>query len=480
MGIRFVYIQFIRNGDYDMDYNNDRQGSDAGSDEEEYTEEFLKDISAQLGKQIEEEIEEDNEERLTREAAEEYDAQDTSDAPEWDAGIRNQSSKEEAVNMSARHRKKKKHTGLKIVGGILGTLILACVFLVGTPIGRRLLIRLVVTYVDSGINRGTMTATDAEGNTVVVDEEGNILTTDENGNVITNVGHEKPNTHESPADARSEDYVTNILLVGIESVLPGSRADTLMIASLNTKDKTIKLTSILRDTYVQIPGYNKTKINAAYGKGGMKSVYETIETNFKIKLDGYVLVGFDGLEAIVDRIGGVEIELTETEANYLNTTNYISKEEYRNVKPGVNLLNGNQVVGYCRVRKVPTQGGANYDFGRTVRQRRVLSTVFEAYKSKGVTELVVLMNRLLGYVTTDLTKQQMEDLLVDFIENRITEIESLQIPAEGAYTSRRVDGVGSVLDPDLEANIEILYDFIFDDGTEEVPEDTTEGSSAAR
>lgn len=407
--------------------------------EDELADEFMKSVREDLGRQVEEEIEE--------EAAAEYDGQE-------------QISLEETEGMGhKRKRRRKKYKALKIVCGVLGVLMLALIFLVGTPPGRRLLIRMAVTYIDSNIGREEVPVTDENGEAV----------TDADGNVI--MEEERPNTHESPADARSEDYVTNIMLVGIESVLPGSRADTIMIASLDTREDKIKLTSILRDTYVNIPGYGMSKINAAYGRGGITSMYETIESNFKIRLDGYVMVNFEGLEAIVDALGGVSIELTAEEARYLNTTNYISNPEYRNVKEGVNLLNGNQVVGYCRVRKVATVGGANNDFGRTLRQRRVLTAIFEGYKSKGIGELLGLMNTLLPYVTTDLTAKQMENLLVDFIEEQITEIESLRIPAEGAYVGRTVEGAGSVLDPDLEANIQIMYEFIFGDESEE--EETT-------
>lgn len=428
------------------DYDNS-SGHDE-SYEGEFADEFMKSISEEIGRQVEEEIKDGQEQPEY-----DYDTDETPyDEETEEMGRENQKN----GNGNGKRRKRKKHTGLKIACGVLGVLVLCGVFLVGTPIGRRLVVRMVVGLVEGGLNR--------EEPVPVTDPEGNIMT-DEKGNMI--VEHEKPNTHESPADARSEDYVTNIMLVGIESVLPGSRADTIMIASLDTKEKKIKLTSILRDTYVQIPGFNKSKINSAYGKGGIKTMYETIEQNFKIKLDGYVLVGFDGLETIIDKVGGIDIELTAQEARYLNTTNYVSNVKYRTLKEGVNHMNGNQVVGYCRVRKIPTLGGANYDFGRTLRQRRVLTTVFEAYKSKGLLELVGLMNDLFGYVTTDLTAKQMEDLLVDFIEEHITEIDSLRIPAEGAYTGRDIKGVGSVLDPDLEKNIEIMYEFIFDDKPEE-------------
>ena len=115
----------------------------------------------------------------------------------------------------------------------------------------------------------------------------------------------------------------------------------------NTYDNTIKLTSILRDTLVDLPGYSQNKINAAYAKGGADYLIEVIEKNFKIQIDGYASVDFDSFEDIVDSLGGVEIELSQKEADYLNTTNYISDPANRNVVAGLQVLNGNQVVGYC-------------------------------------------------------------------------------------------------------------------------------------
>lgn len=94
---------------------------------------------------------------------------------------------------------------------------------------------------------------------------------------------------------------------------------------------------------------------------------DTIEKNYKVQIDGYVSVDFKSFEKIVDLLGGVTIELGKEEAQYLNKTNYISQKKNRNVKKGVNHLNGNQVMGYVRVRKVKTLGGVNNDYGRIVR-----------------------------------------------------------------------------------------------------------------
>ena len=138
---------------------------------------------------------------------------------------------------------------------------------------------------------------------------------------------------------RHEEYVSSFLIFGIEEIEGARNTDSMMIASINTKDHSIKLTSLMRDTYVDIPGYKSTKLNAAYAKGGAGLLIDTIEQNYQINLEGYASVNFESFEKIIDALGGVVIELGEEEAAYLNKTNYISNKEYRNVVPGVNLLN---------------------------------------------------------------------------------------------------------------------------------------------
>ena len=98
-------------------------------------------------------------------------------------------------------------------------------------------------------------------------------------------------------------------------------------------------------------------------------LYKTIATNFNIELDGYVEVGFAAFTKIIDKVGGIELELTESEASYLNSTNYIRNKKSRNVKVGKQTLNGAQALGYCRIRKggVTTINGLRDDYGRTWR-----------------------------------------------------------------------------------------------------------------
>lgn len=263
----------------------------------------------------------------------------------------------------------------------------------------------------------------------------------------------------------SRDGVINILLLGEEAIrsTPGfGRTDVMMIASIHPKDKVIRLTSLLRDTYIEVPGYSPRKLNSVYATGGVELLYEVIQNNYKIKLDGYMLVGFDAFEEVIDILGGVEVTLTEEEAQYLRTHNYISKEEYRNVRAGTQLMNGNQALGYCRVRFVPNINGTANDYGRTERQRMVLSAVFESYKSAGMTKWIQILQDALGLITTDIDQTLLEEMIFTVYDNRITKIENFRVPVEGAYTSPKE--VGNVTYPlvlDWEANVKALREFIY-------------------
>lgn len=282
----------------------------------------------------------------------------------------------------------------------------------------------------------------------------------------------------SGGSLRTDQDVINILLVGEEAINDGSsrgRTDSMMIATINVKQKALKLTSIMRDLYVAIPGYSDNKLNAAYHNGGMPLLKQTIEENFDIELDGSVLVDFSGFEEIIDRLGGVEITLTANEASYLNRTNYISNPSYRNVRAGTQTLNGNQALGYSRIRYVKTETERD-DFGRTSRQRTVLNAIFEKYKSKSLTELVTILYDILPLVTTDIDKSTIMDYLTTVVSLGTTELETMRIPVDNAYSNSSVRGMSVLLPNSLQDNIDALHAFIF--GAEEsVTTGTDSGTS---
>lgn len=337
-------------------------------------------------------------------------------------------------NKKKKKGKKKKHRFLKGLGIALLVMLALLLLVVGTKPGRALLYKLASRFVYDNVQHNL-----PDGNEGIVEKR-------------------KPSDN-----VVSEDYVYNYLIFGIEEIGGARNTDAMMIGTINTKDGKLKLTSLLRDSYVDIPGHKPNKLNSAYSKGGVKLLIETIEENYKIHIDGHASVNFDAFEKIVDLLGGVEIELGKEEANYLNRTNYISKKSNRNVVPGVNKMNGNQVMGYVRVRKVKTLGGANYDYGRVVRQQRALGAMFDSLmSSRNLLKILPISTQALSYVRTDLNQKQIEKMMEAVIENKMTTMETFRVPVDGAFEApKKYNGIGYPIVLDWETNRIELYKFIF-------------------
>ena len=331
--------------------------------------------------------------------------------------------------------KKKKRRILRYICITLLAILALLVLLIGTRPGRSLIYKTASKFVYNNVKKGNPQEEEKE-----------------------DFKHEKKSEN-----VVWEDYVYNFLIFGVEEIGGAKNTDAMLIGSINKKDGKIKLTSLLRDSYVDIPGYKANKLNSAFAKGGADLLIETIEKNYKIQIDGYAYVNFESFEKLVDMLGGVTIELGKEEAAYLNKTNYISKKENRNVKPGVNKLNGNQVMGYVRVRKVKTLGGANYDYGRVIRQQRVLKAMFDSLmSSKNLFKIIPIGMEALSYVTTDLSRKQIEILMEAVIENKITTLETSRIPVDGAFEApKKYNGIGYPIILDWDKNLTEMYKFIF-------------------
>lgn len=263
------------------------------------------------------------------------------------------------------------------------------------------------------------------------------------------------------------DENLSFLLIGEEAI--GStgtygRSDSMMVLTVNTEKKTVRLLSFMRDLYVNIPGYGMNRLNAAYQLGGSELVGKTLNANFGIYVDGYVKVNFEGFSDIIDAIGGVDVELTEEEAEYLNTTNYISKKKYRTVKPGKQTLNGNQALGYCRVRKRACITGENNDYGRTARQRLVISNIFDKVKNMRLFDMLGLAYDSMPMITTNISKKQIISYVKLAASLNLKKIKTSRIPADGMFTGQTVklgNVDAQVLVPDLAANTQALVEFLY-------------------
>lgn len=261
-------------------------------------------------------------------------------------------------------------------------------------------------------------------------------------------------------NGRSEEGVTNILLLGLDQE-SGNLSDCLIVATLDTNQKSIKLTSFMRDVLVQIPGYSNNKLNTPYQKGGIQLVYEVFAHNFDLKLDGYVAVSYNMLEKVIDKLGGISLYIDAKEANFLNTSNFISNPADRDLIPGATqTLNGPQVVGYCRNRI----SLATSDFGRTQKQREVLNAIYEKFKNQSLTELLSLMETVLPYITTDLDTIEMTSIATKVFNSGLlsSNMEQFRIPVDGSYTDSWYNSM-LVLDIDFEENCKKLHTFIFGD-----------------
>lgn len=263
------------------------------------------------------------------------------------------------------------------------------------------------------------------------------------------------------------DSVFNLLLVGIEGIGSdseyGGRSDSMILISYDKNAGTLSLCSFLRDTYTEIPGHNAGKLNAAYAYGNMSLLTETLEHLYAVRIDAVARVNFEEFESVIDALGGVDVEISEEEAKYLNTTNYISDKENRTISAGINHMNGNQALGYCRVRKVKTPNGEETerdDYGRTLRQRKVLSAIIKAYQSVGKRKLLKLSSEILSIMTTSLTKEQVEACINSYLKKKVTTLNSYMIPAKGYFTEEKKNGA-AVLVPDVEANRAILNHLLY-------------------
>lgn len=249
----------------------------------------------------------------------------------------------------------------------------------------------------------------------------------------------------------------NIMLVG-QDARPGekrSRSDSMILCTIKKDQGKVILTSFLRDTYVKIPGFRKAKMNTAYAYGGMDLLADTMMENFGIKVDNTVEVSFTGFMDVINTVGGVEIELTEAEANWLNSRGSGDVDHITGwtLKAGKNLLDGHQALAYARIRKLDN------DFGRTARQRKVLSAVLEQVRDLNLMEMNALVNQLVGLITTDMTNAEITGYVLEcFPMLANLELISQRVPLDKTYHYANIKGSGSCVVIDFEANRAFLKD----------------------
>lgn len=246
-----------------------------------------------------------------------------------------------------------------------------------------------------------------------------------------------------------ESYVYNVLLVGTDKESNGaSRSDTMMLLSIDRKNQQLKITSFLRDIWVEIPDHGNAKLNAAFAYGGADLMMRTIEWNFKIRIDNYILVDFDMFKALIDGLGGVDVEITAKEAKFINRTTHAKVTE------GINHLDGDYALIYCRIRKLDS------DFMRTQRQRKVMTAIIRQVQENGIFKATSAATDVLPYITTDINSFKLTLNAFGALKYISYESDQIQIPLNEAYKNKRIDGQ-SVLSVDFDKNIDALHSFIY-------------------
>lgn len=265
----------------------------------------------------------------------------------------------------------------------------------------------------------------------------------------------------------SQADVINILLVGTDarSRDESARSDVMMLVSVNQRTHKIVLASFMRDIYTYIPDYGYNRLNAPYAIAGADYLIETLEAGFGIDIDNYAAVNFYDFADIVDAMGGLDIELSDAEVDFINGQAYDGEQAYLGVGTGAIWLdhsadgryhlNGTQALAHCRNRS-----SAGSDADRTDRQRAVIAALIAKARGMSLAELDALADVVLPMVTTDLTQGDCLSLLLKSAEYLGYEVESHRIP-EVDFSYAMIDGM-AVISIDFAANAAVLQEAIYD------------------
>lgn len=342
---------------------------------------------------------------------------------------------------------------LKITGIVLAVLLLLLLAIVGV----------VFMYVDSMLGKMNYLPSDTTVSPEIaasIDMEEWVTTEPGDTTPVVDATDVTFPTDLPDMQEQGEDIV-NIMLVGQDARPgePAQRSDSMILMTFNKKTGQITLTSFMRDQYVQIPGYGNTKLCHAYSYGGMTLLNSTLNHHYGIEIDGNVTFNFEGFKEIIDMLGGVEITLTEAEANALNQLE--SKQNW-GLTAGTQRLTGAQALRYARLRHIDS------DFQRTERQRKVILSILEAYKNCELTDLLKILEETMPLITTNISKSEIYAYAWDlFPMLSSAKMNTQQMPAAGTFQSGLIkvsEGymASCQFNIDFAANREILNK-IFDD-----------------
>ena len=262
-----------------------------------------------------------------------------------------------------------------------------------------------------------------------------------------------------------DSEIENVLLIGSDrrSMDEEGRSDAMMMLTIDRKHKKLKMVSFLRDLYVKIPGKYGSKLNSAYSVGGVDLLKQTITANLGINIDKYIIVDFKAFKTVVNKIGklngkgGIKITVTGAEARYM-----CSHEKYGlfprfSKGKGTYYMNGAEALNYARIRKIDS------DFGRTKRQRKVLTEIVSELKDVSKVDLLSIAYACLEYVTTDFSKGELVGLVTEAVEIANYETKQISIPIKGSYSVQKMNNGNEALAANLSVNSDKLIKFIYDD-----------------
>lgn len=284
-------------------------------------------------------------------------------------------------------------------------------------------------------------------------------------------------------EEKKEDEIINILLCGMDARRydSKSRSDTIILASYNKTQHTVKLVSFMRDSWVYLPEKGWQRINTATVYGGVGLLVNTLNYNFGLDIQDYIQIKFDDFRTIIDILGGIEVELTSSEIRYINNKLHVEDGDYKNdikAEPGLITLNGAQALWHCRNRTI-----GNSDFERTDRQREVLGIIINKALTLNPGQATRMIFEMREHVNTNLDMETILSLASDALIHKRLSVDSSRIPFDNSFRFANKNGA-SVLELDFDKNIELLYDFLgyeleeTEDKSEDSDKDTTKDKAS--
>ncbi len=269
----------------------------------------------------------------------------------------------------------------------------------------------------------------------------------------------------------NDKMVLNIMLIGSDSMSVGDhgRSDSLLVLSLDIRHKKIKITSLMRDIWVTIPGHGKDRFNAAYAYGGPKLTIETIQGNFGIYIDRYAIVDFDGFSKIIDTLGGIDLELTASECAYINT---YSGDKHTLKGSGIKHLTGLQALHYSRDRN---SIGSDYD--RTTRQRNVIKTVINKVKTANLGQITEMISTIGPMITTNFKPSEISRLVAGSLTYLNYPLEEFRLPTDDNVRNETYDQKMVLVINDMAKAKSDLSQFIYEKSPDTIYNDSSNSIS---